>query len=140
MTPIPIPDDFAQQWQTMCQQALAEHFGVSRPLVRRWTRILGLVRPNTAKVTRYAQDRARAAPKLMTHHKATAVEVWRDNSAAGEAQRILQGDKWVVYRCDETGRQSQGGKLWRCGEKIVTDAELIERAGRVSARNQRKVA
>jgi len=139
---IPIPDNFAELWPITTVVVLAARFGCSPRLIRSWAVRAGLpskrLPPAPAKPKPFV--RGYAPPKLVAHHKATMTEVWRDPTAAGEAQRILQGDKWVVYRCDENGRQSQGGKLWRCGRMIVTDAELIERAGRVSARNLEKAS
>lgn len=134
---IPIPDNFADLWPTATVIVLAARFGCSPRLIRSWAVRAGLPskRPPPAPVKVKPFVRGYAPPKLVAHHKATMTEVWRDPSRAGEAQRILQGDKWVVYRCDETGRQSQGGKLWRCGRLIVTDAELIERAERVKLRS-----
>lgn len=47
-----------------------------------------------------------------------------------EAATFMQRDGWIVYRCTTEGRQSIGGKFWRLGRLVVTDAELVERAER----------
>lgn len=141
----PLPVDFAEKFHTMSYEALADYYQRAVKTIRAWASRAGLkrVRPAVTPANRLSRarpierpiyQRSSAAPRLVTHHKAVISEVRRDSTEAGKAQEILQRDKWVVYRCDETGRQTQSGKLWRCGRVIVTDAELIERAGRVTAR------
>lgn len=142
----PLPVDFADKFHSMSYEALADYYQRAVKTIRAWASRAGLKRVRPAMmpanrlsrprpVERSTYQRSHAnAPRLVKHHKATISEVRRDPTAAGRAQEILQRDNWVVYRCDENGRQDTAGKLWRCGRVIVTDAELIERAGRVTAR------
>lgn len=141
-----LPADFAAKFHLMSVEALADYYHRSQKTISAWATKAGLkrVRPPMVRADRLSRARpvsapkpivkSYAAPRLVTHHKGTIREIWRDSTEAGKAQEILQRDKWAVYRCDESGRQDVTGKLWRCGRVIVTDAELIERAARVTAR------
>jgi len=137
-----IPDDFAEKWATMTIRDLMVVYSRSFNTITKWTRKLNLKRPRRAvakpqtvsfirqapsEKRRFVKDRYANAP-TNTHQ--------RDMSAAGIAADVLRRDRWAVYRCNEAGHQSIGGKFWRCGRVVVTDAELIERAARI----ERKLA
>jgi hypothetical protein len=51
----------------------------------------------------------------------------RDMSIDGQAAEFMAKDR-PVYRCNEAGRQDLAGLFWRCGNAIITPAELMERA------------
>ena len=79
------------------------------------------------------KTRAIAKPGYMT---APVDRGYKEDSAAGEAQRVLQRDGWKpVVRCTAEGRQDPKGRFWICGRSVaISDAELIERAGRALRR------
>jgi len=63
----------------------------------------------------------------------------RDMSIAGQAQELLQNDRWTVFRCDENRQADKNGKFWICGSQHVTSEELIERAERAARRMGRAI-
>lgn len=58
----------------------------------------------------------------------------------GDAQRYLQRARYVVYRCDEDGRQRQDGGFWRCGRHVIDDAALVAKADALKALEQLRAA
>jgi len=58
----------------------------------------------------------------------------------GDAQRYLQRARYVVYRCDENGRQRQDGGFWRCGRHVIDDAALVAKAEALKALEQLRAA
>ena len=137
----PVPDDFVSRWTDNPVSWLCKHYGVSTKTVRRWVVSKGLKRvqkgANVRAVdfTRQAPEKTRAIakPGYMT---APVDRGYKEDSAAGEAQRVLQRDGWKpVVRCTEQGRQDPKGRFWICGRSVgITDAEIIERAGRALRR------
>lgn len=130
--PRPVPNDFAKQWEGSRHKELAKFYGCSLAMVARWVKASGLTR------TRLAEQQLPRKPRLVSTrvhgHKPVMSEIYRDMSPAGFAADTLRRDRWVVFRCNADGRQSQGGKFWKCGRVLCTDAELIERAARVERR------
>ena len=137
----PVPEDFVERYPTTPLKALSKHYGVSEKTARRWVQAKGLKR-----VTKHANVRAVdftrqspekpqkiAKPGYMT---APVDRGYKEDSAAGEAQRVLQRDGWKpVVRCTAEGKQDPRGRFWICGRSVgITDAELIERAGRALRR------
>lgn len=118
---IAIPEDFEETARRMTANALKDHYRRSGNTILRWIAETGVTPPAGAR--KLVQFIRPANNKQYTGD-------YREDSEAGRAQYDLQRDGWTVYRCNDTGRQSQGGKFWRCGRNIVTDAELIERAER----------
>lgn len=62
----------------------------------------------------------------------------RDTSPTGEAQHILQGEGWIVYRCNLEGKADIAGKRWRCGRDVITDQQLIDFAAGKPERDARR--
>lgn len=141
------PDDFAEQAETKGTNALSAYYGASKKIVRRWfaetgakklpPQIVGNTKPRTEK--QLAVSRRSYPGKVgsrpvggsaadRTFH-AVATEIHRDTSVAGMAADHLRRIA-PVYRCDERGRQDVKGALWRVGNGILTDAEVIARAER----------
>jgi len=137
----PVPDDFVEQWTVNTLAALATLYGTSENTVRRWVREKRLKRPTkhanvrAVDFTRQPAEKPQkiAKPGYMT---APVDRGYKEDSAAGEAQRVLQRDGWKpVVRCDAEGRQDTKGRFWICGRSVgITDGELIERAGRALRR------
>lgn len=140
----PVPDDFVEQWATKTLAALATLYGTSENTVRRWVREKRLKRPTkhanlrAVDFTRQAPERTRAIakPGYMT---APVDRGYKEDSAAGEAQRYLQSLGYrPVVRCDPAGVAKQHGALWICGRTVgLTDRELVAKAGEIRERNFR---
>lgn len=137
----PVPEDFVQMWTDNPVSWLVRHYGTSTKTVRRWVISKGLKRvqkgANVRAVdfTRQAPEKTRAIakPGYMT---APVDRGYKEDSAAGEAQRVLQRDGWKpVVRCTAEGKQDAKGRFWICGRSVaITDSELIERARRALRR------
>jgi len=137
----PIPEDFVERYPTTTLKDLSRHYGVSEKTVRRWVVSKGLKRPQkganvrAVDFTRQSPEKPQkiAKPGYMT---APVDRGYKEDSAAGEAQRVLQRDGWKpVVRCTQEGRQDPRGRFWICGRSVgISDSELIERAGRALRR------
>jgi transposase len=137
----PVPDDFVDMWTQNPNSALAKHYAASTKTVQRWVREKGLVRTQrggnvrAVDFTRQPVEKQQkiAKPGYMT---APIDRGYKEDSAAGEAQRVLQRDGWKpVVRCDAAGKVDQKGRFWICGRSVgISDAELIERAERAKVR------
>lgn len=150
----PIPDDFAEVAPTLTVGQAVERFKVNVQRLYKWERATGVQCrrahresrggrkprvPAARKVREPARKKAvefvRAAPPPHKVHTARATSLrdhgpQRDMSRAGQAADFLK--KYApVYRCNDVGAQSIGGKFWRYGNSLpLTDAELVERATR----------
>jgi|GEM_PF-3555913 len=138
---LPIPDDLTAQYATKTLNQLAKHYGVSVKTVRRWVAAKGLKRERKAANVRPVDFKRQAPEARQRFNKDRFVTApvdrgYREDSAAGDAQRVLQRDGWrPVVRCDAAGRQTAKGRYWICGRAIaISDAELIERAERAERR------
>lgn len=137
----PVPDDFVTMWTDNPVSWLCKHYGVSTKTVRRWVVSKGLKRPQKGANVRavdFTRQTASAAPKIPKPGYMTAPvdRGYKEDSAAGEAQRVLQRDGWKpVVRCTADGKQDPKGRFWICGRSVgISDSELIERAGRALRR------
>lgn len=148
------PADFDEQFAKMSVEALAEHYRAGMHTVRRWAKEKGLTRPvgyngqinrqpAKPKAPKIAAPRKAAvrptfcAPKLVAHHPLVTLSRHRDMSAAGQAADYLR-QFGAVWRCTETGRPDPAGKFWRRGSAVLSDTEIVERAGWM--RNRRMAA
>lgn len=137
----PAPDDFVNMWTDNPVSWLCKHYGVSTKTVRRWVQVKGLKRAQKGANVR-AVDFTRQAPEKTPkiakpgYMTAPVDRGYKEDSAAGEAQRVLQRDGWKpVVRCTAEGKQDPKGRFWICGRSVaITDSELIERAGRALRR------
>lgn len=107
----PVPDGFALTAPTMTMKQLRLHYGRGSDVISRWL------------------NEANVKPKTLQYgYRTGAVDhAKRDMTRAGQAADFLK--RWCpVYRCDERGRACTRGDMWRRGNAVLTDAELIERA------------
>lgn len=111
---------------------IAEDLGVSRGTVTRMMRKAGIERKTPVappKPTSYAIKKPMGSPLAPTNH------YQRDMTPEGLAADCLQRDRWTVFRCNEDGKPSVGGKHWIVGKAGPIDkAELFERADRAARR------
>lgn len=137
----PVPEDFVALWADNPVSWLVKHYGASTKTIRRWVVSKGLKRPQkganvrAVDFTRQPAEKPQkiAKPGYMT---APVDRGYKEDSAAGEAQRVLQRDGWKpVVRCTAEGKQDPKGRFWICGRSVgISDSELIERAGRAKIR------
>lgn len=141
----PVPEDFVQRWTDSPVSWLCKHYGVSTKTIRRWVISKGLKRvqkgANVRAVdfTRQPAEKQKQIPKpgCMT---APVDRGYKEDSAAGEAQRFLQDKGYIpVVRCDAERVAKPGGKFWICGlvKGALTDAQLVARATEIRERDQR---
>jgi len=140
----PVPDDFVQRWSDNPVSWLCKHYGVSTKTVRRWVVSKGLKRVQKGANVRavdFTRQPASVAPKIPKPGYMTAPvdRGYKEDSAAGEAQRYLQSLGYrPVVRCDAAGVAKQHGALWICGRTVgLTDRELVAKAGEIRERNFR---
>ena len=137
----PVPENFVVMWTENPVSWLVKHYGASTKTVRRWVvekrlkRVQKGANVRAVDFTRQPVEtfKAIAKPGYMT---APVDRGYKEDSAAGEAQRVLQRDGWKpVVRCTAEGRQDPKGRYWICGRSVgISDSELIERAGRALRR------
>lgn len=160
LKPRAMPKGFAEDAKVMGLRRLMEKHQCGRANAKQWRADLGIVavqrkrkpvklrvvkarsakppRPRKERketFTRQPAEKTRAIPKpgYMT---APVDRGYKEDSAAGEAQRVLQRDGWKpVVRCTAEGKQDPKGRFWICGRVVgITDSELIERAERALRR------
>lgn len=140
------PADFADRWATMSLIHLRKHYRIGSIKAASWIKELGLSRapgkpirskakPKPEKVARARSKPVKAiAPKKLPalgHRVTQLVAPSRGNGeAAATYLQSNRGGGWSVFRCDEAGRQLQGGKFWRVGRMVLPDAEVIAMAER----------
>lgn len=120
--PNPLPANFAQMQAGYTIQQLMAHYRVGRDVMRRWMKEAGIKRDRFQQPLRMVKPNAYATAPVDRPH--------RDASRAGMAASFMQRQGWIVYRCDDMGRQLADGPKWRCGTVTITDADLIARAER----------
>lgn len=126
----PMPEGFVQAWQTKTLSELAMIFGVPEKWVRRWVAEQGLKREKgwNVRLVPAASKPAKIVSAIGNRQPVPNDRPQRDMSPAGQAADYLR-QFGPVYRCDERGIATVGGKFWRRGGSLpLTDAELIERA------------
>ena len=155
------PESFAEDAKVMGLTRLMEKHQCGRANAKQWRADLGIVtvqrkrKPVTLRVVKarpakpprprkeaketFTRQPASKPQKQIAKPGYMAAPVdrgYKEDSAAGEAQRVLQRDGWKpVVRCTAEGKQDPRGRFWICGRSVgITDAELIERAGRALRR------
>lgn len=123
-----IPADFAECWATMSQVDLAQHYGHCIATINNWVKHLGLKRVRAKAPPKPVSSMTWAANR--SHERVTTQRHLRDTSKVGEAVDYLRR-YGPVWRCNDRGGASIGGKFWRRGSAILTNAEVIERAERL---------
>ena len=155
LKPRAMPEGFAEDAKVMGLTRLMEKHQCGRANAKQWRADLGIVavqrkrKPVKLRVVKtrpakppwprkesketFTRAPIERAPKIAKpgHMTAPVDRGYKEDSAAGEAQRVLQRDGWKpVVRCTQEGRQDAKGRFWICGRSVaITDAELIERAG-----------
>jgi hypothetical protein len=119
MMKLPVPAGFALVASNLPMKRLREHYGRSESTIKAWCREAN-VKPRGAK----------PGPKSTNKPWASPDRPCRDWSQAGQAAEYLRRFG-PVYRCNDTGMPSQGGRFWNRGGYILTDADLIARAERL---------
>lgn len=134
-----VPADFAKMLESRgTQEATAAHYGVSRGTVSKWAGEMGLRKPPPPKKLKEKK------PVPFRPHRAlvgaTSV-AYREESDAGEAQRYLQTEGYIpVFRSDSLGKEPRPkGQFWRCGRRVLTDAEIVALAMEVRKRRERRL-
>lgn len=133
----PVPKDFARYWQDNSLDACEARFGASYHTVKRWARELGLSRTPgvTLASLRGVKPVPRKPNRYLTTARAPISQAVMDE--AGRAAEYLRPDYVPVYRCDEEGRLSPGGRMYRCGSKTFTPEGVIQRANEIKERRAR---
>lgn len=131
-----VPNDFDRVGAGKSVAQVCAHYGCGVGVASAWLRSSGVERyraksstPKPAK-----PKKPKASLSAMGQAKQTLFIDVREDTPASRAADVMRGERWIVYRCNDVGAASQGGKLWRLGRLVVTDAEMIERAERVSMR------
>lgn len=140
-TLIVAPDDLAERVAGMSIKEAAEKLGINRKAAGRIMRDASLdvgYGQRTEKPAPVADNRWKAF-KLAGAPPAPINFYNRNMTVEGQAQDMLQNDRWTVFRCDETGKADPSGKFWICGDRRVTNEELIERAERAARRMGRTI-
>jgi hypothetical protein len=139
-----VPDNFEEMVKTKTINAIAEELGCGRDAVRRMIKSSGLEKPRIVPAKTFTPKPVEPKPKITFRRPMGAPQApinpyTRDMSPQGRAQEILQGDRWVVYRCNESGKADVAGKFWFCGSRVITGQELLERAERVARRANKPI-
>lgn len=117
-----VPDDFKAVAPGKSLRMIAEHYGVSHEMARRF-RIEAGMEPNPV-------GRHVAKPVALVTNAYMAAPLnrpVRDGSRAGMAADYLR-KFGAVYRCTPMGAADPKGTHWRRGSAILTDAEIVQRA------------
>lgn len=133
-----IPEGFEKFYLSHQVKEAVARYGVSRETIARWAKQKGIARPPRVKKEKPAK------PFTIDQHRAfkpASSVVHKEDTAAGEAQRYLQTQGYVpVFRSDNLGREPKPrGRFWRCGRRVLTDAEIVALAGEVRERRERRV-
>jgi hypothetical protein len=126
ITTNPVPGDYATSAPTMTKTEIMAQYGVSHNVVDRWARETGVhpykrpVRPKveapkTGKVSKMGVGRRFVPSQPLS-------------GSEEEAAHYLRRRYPAVYHCDQEGRANPKGKLWLCGARVLTGAELIAKA------------
>lgn len=144
-----VPSDFATTARGMTLRAASRHYGHSREIVTRWFEETGTPRASgkpgreaasvTPPVAKPTAARSNAPFRSSCRPGAGVERAPRDMSPAGQAADYLRQFSGV-WRCNADGGQSIGGKYWRRGSSILTDAQIIERAEEVRARRAEQIS
>ena len=144
-----VPNDFATTARGMTLRAASRHYGHSREIVTRWFEETGTPRapgkpgpkaqqpaPPVAKST---VSRSNAPFRSSCRPGAGVERASRDMSQAGQAADYLRQFSGV-WRCNADGGPSIGGRFWRRGGAVLTDAQIIERAEEVRVRRAEQIS
>lgn len=117
---------------------VAEKYGVSAKTVYSWCRSYDIPLRPGKRLPKVPPAATRdKLPETLTYAFSLKSEVYiRDTSPAGLAAEFFRRDREVIH-CDHAGKPCQGGKFWRCGGRIMTDAEIIDAAAEKKARDAR---
>lgn len=131
------PADFAKTYQENSIEACAGIFHVSKETATRWARDLGIIRKPcmTLAQKRGVKPPPRKPNRYLTAARAPISQAVMDE--AGRAAEYLRPDYRPVYRCDEEGRQNPAGRMYRCGTRLFSPQQVIERAAEIKARRER---
>lgn len=137
-----IPPEFAEFYTAHTRAETAARFGIAVRTVGKWSGLLGLTKRTPRAVAKPAPKPAHSGRVFVSTFTQTGPvdRSYKEDSRAGEAARYLQPDYIPTYRCRADGVQDTAGKFWRCGRRILTDAEIIAKADEVRARNERRRA
>lgn len=168
-TRIATPADLASFQRGRTVTECAKHYGVAYETMARMLKSIGIDKDQErrdaiaakakaaadAKAAREAAkaERAKAAstpkiqPAAQHRHNAFAQPAAPSrpqhyDTRAGQAAAYLQGQGYIpVFRSDAQGCEPKAsGKFWRCGRRILNDAEIIDLADSVRERRARKMA
>jgi len=134
------PGDFAERYATTSLKGLARHYGFSEKVAARIAAQLGLKRPEPAPKPVKTAPVKPSPHRLRNNAYMTAPRAPVSQAVmneAGRAAEYLRPDYVPVYRCDQDGRLNPGGRWWRCGRRVFSDSQIIERAAEVKARRAR---
>lgn len=123
---IPLPADFLTVAPTMTWRELADHYGYSEFVIRRFVKLTG------AKTRARIRDQRRTYPgasSMMGRAKPAPLVQHIDMSRAGRAADFLR-QFGPVIRCKATGGFDPKGDHWRRGSTILSADEVIARAVR----------
>lgn len=135
----PLPEDYVTRTARLSERAAARLCGASKDTIKRWDSETGIIRPkrsprkSRAVVKEGPVRRVSTVPTFMTQ---PVDRPYVDISPAGQAADYMR-HFIPVYRCTALGRAvdalidgkpNRDATHWRCGNAIVTSAELIERA------------
>jgi hypothetical protein len=111
----PVPENFRMLAPTMTMRRATSFWGAGEHLLKRWRDETGVGFKKTSPF------RSGGAPSALN------TETRRDLSRAGQAAEFLR-KLAPVWRCDADGKTNPSGTHWRRNMRVLTDADLIERA------------
>lgn len=134
---LPVPPRFAETYQDNCLEGCAAIFHVSKETASRWAKELGITRKPciTLASMRGVKPVPRKPNRYLTTARAPISQAVMDE--AGRAAEYLRPDYRPVYRCDEEGRQNPAGRMYRCGTRLFSPQQIIDRAAEIKARRER---
>lgn len=134
---MPVPTRFAEIYKDNSLEECGAYFHVSKDTAARWARELGITRKPCITI---AQSRGVVPPPRKPNRYLTAAQAPISQAVmdeAGRAAEYLRPDYIPTYRCDEDGRPNPAGRMYRCGKRVFSPAEVVERAAEVKARRER---
>lgn len=125
------PDDFLKNREGMTIPELADHYGVSRHVIGKWVRELGLPR-KIAPPQPVSQKSMRGPSPIMNNRRKlpNAVVTPLKNDTALDRAVIALRRIGPVSPCDENGKYQVPGTHYRVGNRIMDHEAILAKASR----------
>lgn len=116
------PEDFIAVAPTMLKQDMMAHYGVGLTVINRWLNECGVEAKSPPPPPRFRKNSHGYV--LMQIKPEAAWSIYMN------AAHILRRERFIVHRCNERGAFDPDGALWRVGNVICTDEEIVARAAK----------